>query len=425
MLHIAMGIGLLAGLLFGILAAATGSPALLAVAEGVRPLGTLFVRGIQMVVIPLVVAVVFSGVARLGDIRKVGRMGLFSVGFFWLTTIPAILIGMGFMTVALRFSPEVTVAGVEAVATPELPGMVDFLLRLIPTNPFAAAAQGALLPLIVFTVLFAAAASTLETADRERLVDLADAVGGAFIKLVYWVLWTGPVGVFGLAAPVTAQTGWAMLQSLAVFVVTVIIGLVVFIALVYLPLVKLVGGMSPSRFLRGSVGTATVGFTTTSSVATLPVMLTESQENLDVSPPIANFTLSLGASINRAGSALFQGASVVFVASIFDVTVPSGAMLGAVVAVFFAAMTVAPVPSASIMTLAPALDAVGAPLAGLGVLLGVDRIPDMFRSATNMLGHMSAAVVVDGLLSKDGSGDGGPDGAGPGAVSSEAGPPGG
>jgi len=130
-------------------------------------------------------------------------------------------------------------------------------------------------------------------------------------------------------------------------------------------------------------------------------MLTESQENLGVSAPVANFTLSLGASINRAGSALFQGAAVVFVASIYDVDVPLGALLGAVLAVFFAAMTVAPVPSASIMTLAPALDAVGAPLAGLGVLLGVDRIPDMFRSATNMLGHMSAAVVVDRMVMDD------------------------
>ena len=401
MLHIAMGIGLVAGLLFGIVAAATGSPLLLSMAEGVRPLGTAFVNGIQMVVIPLVMATVFVGVARLGDIRKVGRMGAYSVGFFWLTTIPAILIGMGFMTVALRFSPEVTVAGVDVVSRPELPGMVDFLLRLIPRNPFEAATEGALLPLIVFTVLFAAAASTLETEMRERLVDLADAISGALIKLVYWVLWTGPIGVFGLAAPVTAQTGWAMLQSLAVFVIAVILGLFVFIAAVYLPLVYFFGGMRPSPFLRGSTGTATVGFTTTSSVATLPVMLTESQENLGVSAPVANFTLSLGASINRAGSALFQGASVVFVASIFDVTVPAGALVGAVLAVFFAAMTVAPVPSASIMTLAPALDAVGAPLAGLGVLLGVDRIPDMFRSATNMIGHMSAAMVVDGLMGGD------------------------
>ena len=279
-LHIAMGIGLLAGLLFGILAAATGSPVLLAIAEGVRPLGTAFVNAIQMVVIPLVMATVFVGVARLGDIRKVGRLGAYSIGFFWATTIPAILIGMGFMTVALRFSPEVTVPGVEAVARQDLPGLVDFLLRLIPRNPFEAATQGALLPLIVFTVLFAAAASTLEAGMRERLVDFADAVSAALIKLVYWVLWTGPIGVFGLAAPVTAQTGWAMLQSLAAFVVAVILGLFVFIGLVYMPLVKFVGGMSPVRFLRGSVGTATVGFTTTSSVATLPVMLTESQENL-------------------------------------------------------------------------------------------------------------------------------------------------
>lgn len=397
MLHLWMTIGLVAGLALGIIAAATGSPLLLAIAEGVAPLGTAFVNGIRMVVIPLVMATVFVGVARLGDIRKVGRMGFLAFAFIAGTTIPAILIGMGAMKLALGFAPAM--APLEAVeqARPELPSMVDFFLRLIPSNPFAAATEGALLPLIVFTVLFAAAASTIDARHREMLVDFADGVSAALIKLVYWVLWTGPIGVFGLAAPVTARTGWAMLANLATFVITVIIALAIFMLVVYLPVVKVLGGVGPMRFLRGSIGTATVGFTTTSSVATLPVLLQESQE-LGVSEPVANFVISLGAAINRAGSALFQGAAVVFIASIYDTPIAAGAVMAAVVAVFFAAITVAPVPSASIMTLAPALDAVGAPLAGLAVLLGVDRIPDMFRTVVNVLGHMAAAVSVDGLM---------------------------
>jgi len=393
-----MAIGLVAGLAFGILASATGSPTLLAMAEGVRPLGTVFVNAIRMVVIPLVMATVFVGVARLGDIRKVGRMGLLSMGFFAATSIPAILIGMGMMKLALGFAPAMTPLVAVDQARPELPSLVDFLVRLVPSNPFEAATNGALLPLIVFTVLFAAAASTLDVDVRQRLVDFADAVSEALIKLVHWILWTGPLGVFGLAAPVTAQTGWAMLGNLAAFIVAVIVGLGVFIAAIYLPAVKGFGGVGPLRFLKGSLGSATVGFTTTSSVAALPVLMQEGHDNFQLSESVANFVLSLGAAINRAGSALFQGAAVVFVAALYDVPIASGAVVGVILAVFFAAMTVAPVPSASIMTLAPALDAVGAPLAGLAVLLGVDRIPDMFRSATNVLGHLAAAISVDGLM---------------------------
>ncbi len=398
--HVGMALGLVLGLAFGLTAAATGSDLLIRIAEGVRPLGTLFVRAIQMVVIPLVMAVVFVGVAGLGDLRRVGKLGGLTLGFIWLTTLPAVLVGMGLMRLTLGFAPAVTPPAVEAQAPTELPGLVDFLLRLVPSNPFEAAASGALLPLIVFTVLFAAAATTLPDAQRQQLVGFAEAVTGALVRLVYWVLWLGPIGIFGLMADVAASVGWAMLGSLLVFVVTVVVGLFLFVCAVYLPLAWFIGGVSPSHLIRSSVGTLTVGFTTTSSVATLPVMLEEADE-LGVSERVKTLVLPLAASLNRAGSGLFQGAAVVFLASLYGVTVPGGAWLGAVIATFFAASTVAPVPSASIMTLAPALDTVGAPLAGLGVLLGVDRIPDMFRSAVNMLGHMTASTVVEGLAGEE------------------------
>ena len=399
--HMGVAIGLIAGLLLGALAAATGSPVLLGVAAGVAPVGTAFMNAIQMVVIPLVVVVIFVGVARLGDPRKLGRLGGWSLGFWWLTTFPAILIGMGLMKLGLSFAPRITMPEVPEQAAPEIPGMIDFLLRLIPANPFAAAAQGALLPLIVFTVLLAAAAGTLAEDQRGRLVRLAEALSDALIRLVHWVLWTAPVGVFALAAPVTARTGWAMLQSLAVFIVTVVLGLFVFKGLVYLPAVRYLGRMKVSRFVTGTLGTYALGFSTTSSVATLPMMIEEADEKLELSPEVANLVIPLGASLNRAGSALFQGASIVFLASLFDVTIPVASLVGVVFATFLVAMTVAPVPSAGVMTLAPALDTAGVPLGGMAILLGVDRIPDMFRSATNMIGHMVAAVIVDARVGTD------------------------
>ena len=395
MLHVAIAVGLLAGLACGLLAAATGSPVLTALAEGSAPLGTAFMNAIRMVVIPLVMAVVFTGVAKLGDPRKLGRLGVLTLGFFWATVIPAIVVGMGVMQLGLAFAPDVATPLAGTRDAPELPGLVDFLVSLIPSNPFEAASSGALLPLIVFTALFAAAAGTLEPEPRDRLVGLAEAAENALIRLVWWILWTAPVGVFGLSAPVTAQMGWALLESLAVFVVCVILGLTLYLGAVYLTLLRLVAGIGPVRFLEGTFGAASIAFSTTSTVAALPVTLEEARENLGVSPAVADLVLPLGASMYRGGSALFQGAAIIYLAHLYDVPIPAAAIGGAILATFLVSLTVAPVPSSGVVTLAPALDAVGVPLAGLGILLGIDRIPDMFRSTVNLLGQVTTAVLVD------------------------------
>jgi Na+/H+-dicarboxylate symporter len=394
MLHIAIALGLVLGIGTGLLGAA-GSDIFLTIALASEPFGTAFINAIRMVIIPLVMAVIFTGVAKLGDPRKLGRLGGTTLAFFWATIIPAILIGMGVMRLALAFAPDIPVPEATAREAPALPGMIDFLVGLIPSNPFAAAADGALLQLIVFTALLAAAAGTLDEAKRQRLIDFAEALSDALITLVWWILWTAPIGIFGLAAPVTAQLGWGLIQSLAVFVVAVIVGLGIYIAVVYLPFLKFVGGIGPVRFLTGTFGAASIAFSTTSTAAALPVTLEEAKRALGVSEPVADLVLPLGASMYRAGSALFQGAAIIFLAHLFDVSIPPAAVGGAVLATFMVSLTVAPVPSSGVMTLAPALDTIGIPLSGLSILLGIDRIPDMFRTTTNLLGQITTAVVVD------------------------------
>ena len=394
-------IGLALGLGLGIAASATGSPALLRAAEAVEPLGQVFLRAIQMVVIPLVAAVVFVGVGRIGDLRKLGRLGGLAVGFFWLTTLPAILIGMGVMGFALTFTAPVAPPTPAANLDAATPGMVDFLVNLVPRNPVQVAADGALLSLLIFIVLLAAATTTLPSEKQRTLTSFAEALGDALTRLMSWILWTAPVGVFGLAAPVIAKTGAAMLQNLAVFIVAVVVGLFILKGLVLLPLVWILGGVPPGRFIRATVGTYTVGFTTTTSVGTLPMMLQEAKQ-LGLSERKYTLILPLAASINRPGSALFQSASLVFLAKIYGVPLDAGLIAAAVLAIFLAAMTVAPVPSASIVSMAPALDVVGVPLAGLGILLGIDRVPDVFRSAANVIGHMCAATTVDAMTRRDG-----------------------
>jgi len=312
------------------------------------------------------------------------------------------VIGMGTMWFALRFAPDMAAPAVEALQPAELPSFVDFLVSLIPSNPFAAASNGQLLPLIVFTVLFAAATGALSEQHRTTLVTLADAVSEALIKLVWWILWLAPIGVFGLAAPVTAQLGWGLVQSLAIFVLSVIVALAIYITLVYLPLLGFVARVSPVKFVAATFGAASLAFSTTSTVAALPVTLEETKGNLGVSDPVADLVLPLGASMYRAGSALFQGAAVVFLAHLFEVPFPMTAVGGAILATFLVSLTVAPVPSSGVMTLAPALDVVGVPMSGLAILLGIDRIPDMFRSTTNLLGQITASVLVDRWVGQDG-----------------------
>ena len=394
--HLATAIGLVLGIVAGLLAAVTGIPLLDGLIAVAAPFGTLFINAIRMVAIPLVITTIFVGVAGLGSPGTVGRLGGSAVAFFWGTTIAAIVIGIVLMQLVLGFWPVTVQVGAAGEALPEIPGLLDFFLGLIPANPFAAASDDALLPLIVFTVLVAVAAGALSGDRRGRLIRLAEDVSAMFVKLIEWILWTAPVGVFGLTAPVIAELGFGLLASLLVFVATVVAGLFVFMALFYLPLVRFVGGKGVAKFASGVVGTYTIGFSTTSSVASLPVMF-EDADNLGVSPTVSSLVLSLGAAINRAGSALFQAAAVVLLAALSGIPLSAATLAGAGMVGFLVAMSVAPVPSASIVTLAPILEAAGVPVTGLGILLGIDRIPDMFRSATNITGHVACAVVVEGV----------------------------
>lgn len=401
-IHVAIAIGLFAGLAVGLLAASTESLALMRFTEGVSPIGTAFLNLIRMIVIPLVTTTLFAGVAGLGNLRRLGRLGGLTLAFFWSTALLGILMGMTVMKLAeplapasVGATPSVALAEETAQTARSLPDIVDFLLGLITSNPIRAAADGNLLQLIVFVALFGAAAATLPSEQRQHLIGLADTVTRVLIKIVHWILITAPVGVFALAAPITARSGWAMLQSLGVFVIAVAFGLAVFTGLVYIPAVKLLGRISPQKFLRACVAPGAVAASTTSSVATLPVALEAVERDLGISRPIAALVISLGSSLNRGGSALFQGAAVVFLAGLYDVPLPATALAGAVLATFLVSLTVASVPSASVVTLAPALGAVGVPLDGLAVLLGVDRIPDMCRTATNVIGHMATSSVIE------------------------------
>lgn len=405
--HVWMALGLVAGLVLGLAAVFTHSPLLLAVTQWLRPLGTLFSNLLSMVVIPLVATALFAGIAGLGDLRRVGRLGVRTLGYFWGTTLSAIVIGFVVAALLLPLAPitpdqqtalrQTAAADSGAVghAAERITTGPQFIVELIPSNPVRAAVDGNLLPLIVFITIFAVAAAALPDEKRHALTDLADVATQALIRIVRWVLLLAPLGIFAIVAGAVAKSGLELLTTMAVFILTVIAGLAVLIALVLLPLVALVARLSVWRYLRAIRASLLMAFSTTSSLATLPVMLEAAETDLRLSRTVAGFVLPLGASVGRAGSALFQAVAVLFVARLSDVPLGLAGMFQAGAAVFLASLTVASVPSASIVSLVPAFTATGLPLTGLQLLLGFDRVPDMFRTMTNVFGTITAATVVD------------------------------
>jgi len=411
--HVWMALGLAAGLGLGLAAVLTHSPLLLAATQWLRPLGTLFLNLLSMVVIPLVATALFAGIAGLGDLRRVGRLGVRTLGFLWGTTLAGIVIGFVVAALLLPLAPitpdqqaalRQTVAadsGAVGHAAEQIATGARFIVELIPSNPVRAAVDGNLLPLIVFITIFAVAAAALPDEKRHTLTDLADVATQALIRIVRWVLLLAPLGIFAIVAGAVAKFGLDLIKTMAVFILTVIVGLAVFIAVVYLPAVAVVGRLGARRYLRAIRASLLMAFSTTSSLTALPIMLEAAESDLRLSRTVASFVLPLGASVGRAGSALFQAVAVLFVARLYGIPLGLGGTFQAGAAVFLASLTVASVPSASIVSLVPAFAATGLPLSGLQLLLGFDRVPDMFRTMTNVFGTLTAATVVDAVESRD------------------------
>lgn len=227
------------------------------------------------------------------------------------------------------------------------------------------------------------------------MIQGAEDISSALIKLIWWILYLAPIGVFGLIAPATAKMGWGVIQSLGVFILSVILALGLYLILVYVPLLLWRTKIGPATFFKGLSGAVTIAFSTTSTATAIPVTREEVKQNFDVSETVADLIVPLGASLYRPGSALFQAAAIVFLAYIYGLPLAIGALGGIFVTVFLVSLTVAPVPSSGVVTMAPALEAVGIPVAGLALILGVDRIPDMFRSSVNVLGQAATAILVN------------------------------
>ncbi|MFQ5704835.1 MAG: dicarboxylate/amino acid:cation symporter [Gemmatimonadales bacterium] len=409
-LHTKIFIGLIGGAVFGIAAnllqVGTGQALLVDVAKTIEPLGTAWIRAITMIVIPLVVASLLLGVASLGDLRTLGRFSGKTVAYYITTTAIAVTIGLVLSNLvepgsglseasqtALRESYAGAAQG-RIMLAQEKPGVVQLLLRMIPTNPIKAAADGDMLPLIVFTLIFGAAASLLSDELKRPFVGFFEAVSAISMTVIGWIMKLAPYAVFALIAAVTAQFGLDILKSLALYVITVVVGLLIHAYGTYALSVRFLAKLSPLYFYRRIREAQLLGFSTSSSNATLPVTMAVAEKELGASERVSSFVLPLGATINMDGTALYQGVAVMFIAQVFGIDLHWTAQLMVVLTATLASIGAAGVPSAGIITLVLVLQQAGVPETGIALILGVDRILDMLRTSVNITGDLSAAAFV-------------------------------
>ncbi|MGE4528747.1 MAG: dicarboxylate/amino acid:cation symporter [Rhodospirillaceae bacterium] len=372
-------LGLIVGLVFGKSAAA------------IKPIGTAFISGIKMLIVPLVFVSLVSGVTSMRDPAKMGRVGVKTIALYLVTTAVAITIGLVLGTV-MAPGAGVDMGAAKAAAPKAAPSLVSTLVGLIPTNPIAAMSQGNVLQVIVFAILFGLAINMSGKAG-EKVRDAFDALAEVIYKLTAIVIWFAPFGVFALMAWTAGTYGLDLLLPLAMVIVAVYIGCILHALLVYGFAVRAVG-LSPLKFYKGIAEAATVAFTTTSSSGTLPVTMSCAQKNLGISQGVSGFVLPLGATINMDGTALYQGVCALFVAQVFGVHLSGGDYVTIILTATLASIGTAGVPGAGLIMLSLVLSSVGLPLEGVAIIAGIDRVLDMARTSLNVIGDGMVATLV-------------------------------
>jgi Na+/H+-dicarboxylate symporter len=380
------------GLFLGALAGWFIGPAILPIAE---PLAEIFLRLLRMAIMPLIITSIISGVVSVGSAAGLGRLGFKTFAYYVISSLAAIITGLILV--------NITRPGIGAdIGLDEAPNQVaaaeqsiqDLLLRIIPQNPFESLAEGDVLPVIFFCVLFGYFITKLAAGPKKQIGGFFQAAFETMMKLTQFVVWSAPLGVFGIIARIVAKTGFASFKSLGFYFVIVILGLFVH-AFVNLPLLlKLAARVNPIKHYRGMPSALLTAFSTCSSMVTLPLTINAVTGNSQVSKKIASFSLPIGATINMDGTALYECVATIFIAQVYGFELGIGAQAVVVLTALLASIGAASVPMSGLVMMSIILKAVGLPLEGVVVILAVDRVLDMFRTTVNVLSDSVGAVVI-------------------------------
>lgn len=408
-LHTKILLGLALGAVAGIASNlyARNAPALAWIVDNVaQPVGQIFLRLLFMVVVPLVFASVTMGVASLGDLRRIGRVGVKTLLLFLATTAIAVCVGL-FLVNLIRpgesLDPAIRTAlmaeyssqaGEKVTLSQENRFGINTFVGIVPRNPVAAAADGEMLGLIFFSLMFGIALTLIPKDKSEPVMRVLEGVNQAVMVIIGFAMRLAPLGVAGLIFSVTAKFGFEILQSLALYVVTVLAALTIHQFGVIGIIARAVVGIDLRSFYSRCRALMITAFSTSSSNATLPTTIRTAEEGFGVPREVAGFVLPLGATMNMNGTAMFEGVTVLFLAQVFAVHLDLLTQVIVVVMAVVTAIGVAGVPSGSIPLLVMVLGMVGVPGEGIALVLGVDRILDMARTVPNVTGDLLTSLIV-------------------------------
>lgn len=359
----------------------------------IKPLGTLFLRLIKFIIVPLVLSSLIVGVAGIGDTKKLGRMGGKTVAYYLLTTAMAVTIGLLMGNLLSPGAIQLDIPVTQAAEAKEPTGFIDTLLNIVPTNPIAALVEGNMLQIIFFAI-FLGIGMTLVGEKSKPLFHFFDGLADVMYKITAIVMRFAPFGVLGLVAPVVGEYGPDVLLPLLKVILAVAVASLLHVLITYSFAVKTFAKMNPITFFKGILPASIVAFSTTSSSGTLPVTIKSAEENLGVSKKVSSFVLPLGATINMDGTALYQGVSALFIAQFFGIDLSIMQQVTVVLTATLASIGTAGVPGAGLIMLTMVLQAVNLPLEGLALIAGIDRVLDMFRTSVNVTGDGSASVII-------------------------------
>lgn len=383
-IFIALILGVLAGM------ALQGAPEI--ADTYIKPFGTIFLNLIKMIVVPLVLFSIIAGVVSLDDVKKVGAIGGKTVLFYLATTACAVTLGLIFANVMNVGAGYTMPSGELSYEATEPPSLIDTIVNMFPSNFFQPMADATMLQVIVIAVVFGFGMIAAGK-KAEPVIKICNAMSDVCIAIMRGIILVAPFGVFGLICPVIANNGIDVLRPLLWLIVVAYVAMIVQIILVYSGIIKIFARMNPLKFLRGEMPVMGFAFASASSMGTLPINM-ECTEKMGVSKEVTSFVLPLGATINMDGTAIYQGVCALFIANAYGIPLALPQQLTIILTCTLASVGTAGVPGAGAVMLGMVLQSVGLPVEGVALVLGIDRVLDMARTAVNVAGDLACAVVV-------------------------------
>jgi proton glutamate symport protein len=395
---IALAAAVVCGLAFG-RDARVGS---LALTDAYTFVGQLFLNALKMLIVPLVVSSIVTGVAGIGSVQGFGRLSAKTLSYYLATTLMAVLLGLlltnifrpGVGTTVLSAPNEETSARLTQAQGRGVSDIAGVILQLIPTNVVKSAVEGDMLGLIFFSLLFGYFATRLPEDTQTPVVAFFRGVYDIMLMIAGLVMRFAPIGIFALVAKVVATTGVEAFRQVAMFFITVLAGLAIHTFVVLPLLVRALGRVSPLRHFRAMAPALLTAFSTASSSATLPLTMECIEKRAGVSRRISSFVLPLGATVNMNGTALYECGAALFIAQCYGIQLGFAAQFTIVLLALLTSIGVAGIPAASLGAIIIILNAVGLPPEGIGMILAVDRILDMARTTVNIFGDACGAVII-------------------------------